>query len=69
MLSIIDDSPEIKITNMDQLPPGLGCSLLLVFKSSCPNQYAAVRWLRKMPTTTHRCYHVLRVQPHHPNTK
>ena len=61
MRSIIDYCNDLKITNLDQLPKGLGCNLLLVIESPYPNQYVAVRWLRKMPSKTQRCYHVVRL--------
>jgi hypothetical protein len=53
-------NPEIVITNLDQLPKRLGCKLLLAVESPYPGEYAAKRWLRKMPTATARCEVVIR---------
>jgi hypothetical protein len=62
MRSILDyDRNAMTLTNLDQLPKGKGCSLLLVIESPFAGEYAAIRWLRKMPKTTARCYHVLRI--------
>jgi hypothetical protein len=52
MRTIIDNCPEIKITNTAQLPRGLGARLLLAVKSPYEGEYVAERWLRKMPETT-----------------
>ncbi len=59
--TIIDNSPELRITNTDQLPRGLGCRFLLVLESPYPGEYIAKRWLRKMPATTARCEAVVRL--------
>lgn len=70
MRSVIDYCREsMTVTNIDQLPRGLGCSLLLVIESPYPNEYVAKRWLRKMPATTKRCEHVLRIGSDKPTTK
>lgn len=61
MRSIIDYNPDLKINNLEQLPKGLGCNLLLVIESPYPNEYVAVRWLRKMPEKTKRCHHIVRL--------
>ena len=60
MRTIIDLCPEVKLTNMEAMPKGLGCRLLLAIESPYPNEYMAKRWLRKMPTTTKRCEVVIR---------
>jgi len=61
MRTIIDNSDEITIKNLEQLPNGLGCNLLLVIESPYVGEYAAKRWLRKMPKTTKRCEAVVRL--------
>jgi len=61
MRNIIDNHPELKITNLEQLPRAQGRNLLLVIESPFPGEYAAIRWLRKMPSTTARCHHVVRL--------
>jgi hypothetical protein len=62
MRSIIDyDRESIKIANLEALPRGLGCSMLLVIESPYPGEYVAKRWLRKMPRTTARGEHVIRL--------
>jgi hypothetical protein len=61
MRSIIDyDRDTVRITNMEAMPRGLGCKLLLVIESPYYGEYIAKRWLRKMPTNTARCEHVIR---------
>lgn len=54
MRTIIDYSPEVKITNLDAMPRGTGASYLLAIESPYAGEYAAKRWLRKMPATTKR---------------
>ena len=62
MRRIIDYDPKAtKITNLDQLPTGLGLNLLLVIDSPYDGVYIAKRWLRKMPKTTKRCEAVVRL--------
>ena len=62
MRSILDyDRASMRITNLEHLPRGIGARLLLVIDSPYAGEYVAVRWLRKMPTTTRRLHHVLRV--------
>lgn len=58
--TIIDNSPAITITNLEQLPPGTGCKYLLVIESPYAGEYAAKRWLRKMPAKTSRIEAVIR---------
>lgn len=61
MRRIIDYvQPFPRITNQEQLPAGTGCRLLLAIESPYENEFAAVRWLRKMPTDTPRCHVVIR---------
>lgn len=61
MRSIIDYCKDRDtITNLDALPRGLGCKLLLVIDSPYDYEYVAKRWLHKMPATTGRCEHVIR---------
>lgn len=62
MVRIIDYNPaEVKITNTEQLPRGGGCPFLLVIESPYPGEYAAERWLRKLPATLPRCKAVVRL--------
>ncbi len=61
MRRIIDNDPNsVKIPNTDQLARSTGARLLLAIESPYPGEYAAVRWLRKMPETTARNYVVIR---------
>jgi hypothetical protein len=61
MVRVIDYCREsVKITNTEQLPRGSGARLLLAIESPYPGEYAAARWLRKMPQTVKRCYVVIR---------
>lgn len=53
MRTIIDyDKDNMKITNLEQLPRGLGLRYLLCLESPYPATYIAERWLRKMPEST-----------------
>lgn len=62
MRNIIDYNPGVMtITNLDQLPKGLGCKLLLVINSPYPGEYVAKRWLRKMPATTRSTESIVRL--------
>ena len=58
--SIIDNGPWVKITNLDQLPKGTGCSYLLVLESPYYGEYAAKRWLRKLPGSVKRTERIVR---------
>jgi len=59
---IIDyDREATKITNLDQLPSGLGLNLLLVIDSPYEGVYIAKRWLRKMPATTRQGEAIVRL--------
>lgn len=60
MRNIIDYFPELKVTNMEQLPKAMGAKYLLVIESPYVGEYAAMRWMRKMPKTIKRCEHVVR---------
>lgn len=61
MRTIIDyDRESVKLTNLNSLPRGTGCKFLLAIESPYPGEYAAKRWLRKMPSTTNRCEVVIR---------
>lgn len=48
---IIDYHPGLRITNTEQLPRGTGAKFLLVIESPHDGEYAAERWLRKMPSS------------------
>ncbi len=62
MRQIVDyDRETMTITNLDQLPGGLGCKLLLVINSPYFGEYVAKRWLRKMPLSTRRGESVVRL--------
>ena len=58
--TIIDYCREVKISNVEALPRGLGARYMLAIMSIYDGEYIAKRWLRKMPGTTARGEVVIR---------
>jgi hypothetical protein len=45
---IIDNSPELKVKNLEELPHGTGAAYLEVIESHIPGEYIAAAWRRKV---------------------
>ncbi len=51
MSKVIDYHPTLLIRNVENLPKGTGCKLLLVISDLNPNEFIAKRWMRVRPKT------------------
>ena len=62
--SLVDyDKDTVTITNVDNLPAGLGARLLLVVESPFDNEYIAKRWLHKLPNNVSPIERIIRFGP------